>query len=59
LIALLLTNRIVSFRLSEQLMKVTDKAPESWISIGYYSLISRKIARTRTVYFAQKVCTLD
>jgi hypothetical protein len=40
-------------------MKVTDKAPESWISIGYYSLISRKIARTRTVYFAQKVCTLD
>ncbi|CAG2198602.1 unnamed protein product [Mytilus edulis] len=46
-------------RLSEQLMKVTDKAPEPWISFGYYSLISRKVARTRTVYFAQKASIID
>ncbi|KAK3084436.1 hypothetical protein FSP39_013538 [Pinctada imbricata] len=44
-------------RLSQHLMKVSDQLAESWISMGYYCLISRKLPRA--IYFAQKANYLD
>ncbi|XP_060074596.1 anaphase-promoting complex subunit 7-like [Ylistrum balloti] len=46
-------------RLSQRLMKITEYAPESWISMGYFSMVTHKESRTRTVYFAQKANNLD
>ncbi|XP_064618636.1 anaphase-promoting complex subunit 7-like [Lineus longissimus] len=43
--------------LSSHLVTITENAPEPWIALGYYSMITKK--GTRAVYFAQKAFTLD
>ncbi|XP_013384483.1 anaphase-promoting complex subunit 7 [Lingula anatina] len=43
--------------LGNQLMSVSEQAPQPWVAIGYFCLLTEK--RTRAVYFAQKAYTLD
>jgi anaphase-promoting complex subunit 7 len=40
--------------LSSHIVTITENAPEPWIALGYYSMVTKK--GTRAVYFAQKVC---
>lgn len=42
------------FSLSNKMMSVTELAPEPWIVVGYFCMVTKKA--TRAVYFAQRVC---
>lgn len=43
--------------LGNQLMSVTEFAPQPWVAMGYFCLAIEK--RTKAVYFAQKAFTFD